>query len=217
MIYPDWVKVWHNKATNDDISRQPEEFFFRFIFEYIAFIAMLNLQIIDTASNGRGTIINLSGQDYPGLLLNNIRNKNKYQDRDIIQILKNSESIKTIYLSKVNSDAILKSNWINVIECLKSEPLINSSKGHEHPFDHKYWNYIDLRPANNSATNPSKCGKVLDLDDWANMVEFLYLIRNNLFHGSKSMSRDRDIFLVTHGYRTLKPLVEILLDERIVL
>ena len=56
-------------------------------------------------------------------------------------------------------------------------------------------------------------GKIRDLNDWENMVEFWHSIRNNLFHGSKNPQDDRDQLLIENGYKTLSPLVGILLEN----
>lgn len=87
MVQPEWALIWHNKSNCDELQGQDEEFFTRFIFEYISFIAILNYQIVQTAYNNVGTINDLSIVDPSARkLINNIVNKNKYKDRDIIQI-----------------------------------------------------------------------------------------------------------------------------------
>ena len=56
-------------------------------------------------------------------------------------------------------------------------------------------------------------GILHSLEDWTNMVEFWYSIRNNLFHGAKTNYLNRDKLLVENGFKTLNPLVEILLKN----
>lgn len=56
-------------------------------------------------------------------------------------------------------------------------------------------------------------GKIRDLEDWENMVEFWHSIRNNLFHGSKEPNDERDQLLVENGYKTLRALVEVFIEE----
>ena len=51
------------------------------------------------------------------------------------------------------------------------------------------------------------------IDDWENMIEFWYIVRNNLFHGAKNIVEERDQFLVQYGYLTLRELMEILLHD----
>lgn len=51
-------------------------------------------------------------------------------------------------------------------------------------------------------------GRVLSLDDWPNMVEFWYSVRNNLFHGGKEPNIERDVFLVEHAHFTLRQLMD---------
>ena len=60
-------------------------------------------------------------------------------------------------------------------------------------------------------TLPSGC--IRDDKDWENMVEFIYVVRNNLFHGGKDPEDERDQYFVEHAYKLLRPLVEILLNE----
>ena len=57
-------------------------------------------------------------------------------------------------------------------------------------------------------------GVIHSLDDWGNMIEFWYSIRNNLFHGAKNPENERDQFAVKYGYKTLKELMELLISER---
>ncbi|HEX2792143.1 MAG TPA: hypothetical protein VHO23_00250, partial [Candidatus Paceibacterota bacterium] len=58
-------------------------------------------------------------------------------------------------------------------------------------------------------------GKIRNLEDWENMVEFWHSIRNNLFHGSKNPQDERDQLLIGNGYKTLNPLVELFLARPI--
>ena len=53
-----------------------------------------------------------------------------------------------------------------------------------------------------------KDGVLRSTDDWENIVEFWYGVRNNLFHGGKNPSIGRDIFLVKHAYETLKTFMD---------
>ena len=45
------------------------------------------------------------------------------------------------------------------------------------------------------------------------MVELWYSTRCNLFHGTKSLEKARDKFLVKYGYKTLKELLEIFFNQ----
>jgi hypothetical protein len=45
------------------------------------------------------------------------------------------------------------------------------------------------------------------------MIEFWRTVRDNLFHGSKDPESERDQLIVEHGYKTLRPLVEIFLSD----
>ncbi len=54
---------------------------------------------------------------------------------------------------------------------------------------------------------------IKDLNNWNNIIEAVYTIRNNLFHGHKQHSRDRDNELVKAGYPILRRLNEILINN----
>ena len=47
------------------------------------------------------------------------------------------------------------------------------------------------------------------------MVEFWYSVRCNLFHGAKYLEKARDKLLVECGYKTLKELLEIFINQLI--
>ena len=55
--------------------------------------------------------------------------------------------------------------------------------------------------------------KITWLQDWWNMVEFWYSIRNNLFHWWKDANNERDKLLIKWAYKTLRPLVEIFINS----
>ena len=55
--------------------------------------------------------------------------------------------------------------------------------------------------------------KIKNEKDWRNIIEDVYVIRNNLFHGHKQYSRERDNKLVRVGYPILKWLNEILIEN----
>ena len=137
-----------------------------------------------------------------------IKNKLYYEeisDRSAIQKLKQDDRIKNNYLSMIQQDEELRQAWNEIVEELDSQPLHNSSTDPDHPEIDKWWNSDGKKQ--NTDDNASN-GKVLSLDDWGNMVEFWYGVRNNLFHGGKNPSIGRDVFLVAHAFRTLRPLME---------
>ena len=79
----------------------------------------------------------------------------------------------------------------------------------------KWWNcsYDNLEQMTDDEKNKLK-GVIHSLNDWENMVEFWYSIRNNLFHGSKNPENERDQFLAKYGFKTLKELMEIFINEQ---
>jgi len=136
-------------------------------------------------------------------------------DRKAIQKLKQNSEIKESYLERINNNKELKKDWNKIIERLDKEPLNNVFGYNEEIIKIKWWDCSD----NN---NPKikdyeddivKDGKIHNLKDWINMVEFWYSIRCNLFHGVKDLQKERDEFLVKYGYKTLNELLKIFLDQ----
>ena len=125
-------------------------------------------------------------------------------DREAIQRLKRDNKIRDIYLKLLNADNDLQKYWNEIITELSSKPLYNSSSDPDYPTIDKWWDCSGNQPHEN---NEKDKGKVHELGDWQNMVEYWYSIRNNLFHGGKSPNSGRDAFLVEHAYQTLRPLV----------
>ena len=121
-------------------------------------------------------------------------------DRRAVQLLKQNAKLETVYLRAIKSSEPLRELWQSVIEELARDPLYNTSKDLDYPELDAWWNsignYVDKE-------NTSQKGIVSSLCDWANMVEFWYSVRNNLFYGTKDPKIRRDCFLVEHAYRTL--------------
>lgn len=158
--------------------------FSRFVFEYLAFIAFLKKKKFIEAKD----------------------------DRDSIQSLKQDEHIKTVYLIAVQNDTVLKATWKEVIIELEKLPLGNVSSNGDKVGEIKWWNNSHLSFNNRTPEQQNQTkGVIHDLDDWGNMVEFWYSVRNNLFHGAKDPENTRDSFLVEKAYETLGPLVDILI------
>jgi len=160
---------WHEKADDGD-------YFARFVFEYLSFIAHVknNLYIYEP------------------------------RDRSAIQLLKQENRLKDNYLKQVETDQELKSAWLRVIDELIRMPLRNSSRDPDYPEIDMWWNSFGASP---NLEGEELRGRVLSLDDWHNMVEFWYAVRNNLFHGGKNPNIHRDLFLVEHAYITLSYLM----------
>lgn len=167
-------------------AAEQDDFFASFVFEYLAFIACLRI----------------------------IKFPSENPDRSIIQMLKRDVGIKTKYLEKINSDTSLKSNWEHISEKLNEIPLAKAARNLIDSEIQKYWNCSHDKFKDKTPEERRKpTGVIHALDDWENMVEFWYTIRNTLFHGAKNPENERDQFAVKYGYLTLKELVEILLNE----
>jgi hypothetical protein len=180
MNYKQLIKNWHIRANEND-------YFSKFVFEYLAFIAFLKTQ----------------------------KYLNENNDRSAIQKLKRDTQIKDKYLSKINSNHRLKSNWGKVKQELESRRLGNTSRDLNNVEEIKWWNFSYDKPEQMTEDEKNKLkGDIHSLNDWENMVEFWHSIRNNLFHGSKNPEDERDQFLAEYGFKTLKELMEIFLNEQ---
>lgn len=173
--YKELIYGWHQKAFNEG------DYFSRFVFEYLAFIAHLKNNLYFEQSS----------------------------DRNVIQSLKRDRIRQTWYTRRVISDKHLLSIVQNLLRELKERPLHNSSFDLDNPEIDKWWNSTGPHP-NADETSPK--GLVRSVDDWANLVEFWYSVRNNLFHGGKNPNVGRDCFLVEHAYKTLKVFMDVELN-----
>ena len=172
------IRQWHYLASNED-------YFSRYVFEYLAFIAYVNT-----------------------ILLSYTR-----WDREAIQKLKRCNEASSLYLSKIKSDKDLKKNWNKIKNGLFHEPLENSAEFRNPRVIGEWWNFSGERLEEKTIVEQKKsAGRIHSLNDWQNMIEFFYTIRNNLFHGNKSPDNERDRFLVEFGYKTLRELVEIFIS-----
>lgn len=114
-----------------------------------------------------------------------------HRDRDLIDNCKRDPRTKRVYLEIINSNESLKKIWDEIVSALKIQPLVKVTPGTSH------W------------VGPE--GIIQESSDWPNVIEFWYRIRNNLFHGHKNPESQRDLQLVTLGFKTLSPLVAHLL------
>ena len=64
-------------------------------------------------------------------------------------------------------------------------------------------NELDSQPLKNLTRPNNSHLQIQDTNDWNNIVEATYCIRNNLFHGDKSPPNERDQKLVKIGYGLL--------------
>jgi len=160
--YWEAIKNWHKKA------KEEEDFFIKFILEYISFIAFLN-------------------QIEPGC-----------KDRKLIQKLKRNKTLKKKYLDQVDK-GIIK----NLIKELELEPIKNVTNHNDKRWDCDTERQLDAVSKND--------GKLRSVDDFTNIIEFIYRARNNLFHGKKGLNYERDLIIVKYGYKLLNPLMEVVL------
>jgi len=176
MDYKRLIKSWHLKASEED-------YFSKFVFEYLAFIAFIKTQAYNLAS-----------------------------DRKAIQALKRDDDIRAQYLIKVRNYHNLASSWISIKSELDRTPLGNASRDPNNTHEIAWWNCSHEQLQDKTPEEQNKGTGVLhSLEDWENMVEFWYSIRNNLFHGTKDPEVQRDKTLVECGYKTINPLMEIFL------
>jgi len=166
------IKNWHNKASEED-------YFSKFVFEYLAFIAFLSKK----------------------------KFRHESSDRNVIQKLKQDNPTKTAYLRRIQNSKELRKAWESIKREFDRIPFHHSNV-------RARWNCSHRRLQEQTPEERTKReGVIHSLEDWENMVEFLYLVRNNLFHGQKDAEDERDNFAVEFGYKTLRELVELLLEE----
>jgi hypothetical protein len=179
MNYDQLINNWHSKASDED-------YFSKFVFEYLAFVAYLTKKAFRDVRN----------------------------DRAAIQRLKQDNAIRNQYLEKIESEPELKNAWETISIELKSYRLGDASRSGDEVEEIKWWNcsHADLQEKTKEEHDQAM-GVIHSLIDWENMVEFWYAIRNNLFHGGKNPEDERDQLLVQNGYKTLRPLVEMLLSN----
>lgn len=177
------IRNWHTKATEQD-------YFSKFVFEYLAFIAYIKTQKYHSFDPRKSVT-----------------------DREAIQKLKKEDDIKNSYLSLIQNSKELKNTWQELKDELDKSPLGNVSRNPEAVEEIRWWNCSHKKLEEKTAEEKArKCGVLNSLGDWENMVEFWYSIRNNLFHGGKDPEAERDQLVVKNGYITLSALVELLLN-----
>ena len=110
------------------------------------------------------------------------------RERQKIEFLKGDQDAKEFYLNLLHNDHQLKETMKELLVELDRESITNSTDGGI------YW--------------IGENGKLNSEEDWENLVEFWYRVRNNLFHGHKVPDFPRDKRLVTYAYLTLFPLMQ---------
>ncbi len=175
MIDISLIKNWHLKAK--------EDYFSRYIFEYLAFEAFLKKY-----KYSEEEIESTSGNTKERSYIQKIKNEHGYLEKWVLLVLKNEE------LGKIVRELIL---------FLENEPLAP---------DVNWWSCLSFN-YNECSDNGSK-GKILNENDFVNIVEFWYEVRNNLFHAGKNPNNQRDEKLVIYAYTTLAIFFEnVLLPE----
>lgn len=123
------------------------------------------------------------------------------KDRQVIQALKRDQLRRERYAKSVKTNRRLRRVLQRLVVELRKSPLHNSSLDLDYPEIDQWWNCSGRQPESDTA---SQSGVLRSTDDWENVVEFWYGVRNNLFHGGKNPNIERDHFLVEHAYETLK-------------
>lgn len=112
------------------------------------------------------------------------------KDRQAIDALKKDGEVKNnFYEWYVKVDRQMQVRIEGLIKELKKLPLKNETDGQE------------------------KLVVINSIDDWDNIIEFIYIIRNNLFHGEKSPDSFRDYVMVQYAYELINPIVSIFIRE----
>ncbi len=184
-LVSDYLKDYNSLIIDWHKKARRGDYFSKYIFEYLAFNAFIKSLFLD-ADN----------------------------DRIAIQRLKRNKELKRQYLDKINkyTQFDLKSTWSTLIRELKQEPLYNSSKDYDYPEIGDWWNIMEDYPNANNKSELEK-GVIHSLEDWGNMIEFWYGVRNNLFHGGKNLTIKRDQFLVEHAFKTLNVFMKIVITS----
>jgi hypothetical protein len=128
--------------------------------------------------------------------------------------LKRDNVTRDLYLQAIDRKQQLKRDWEKIRAELENARLGNVSGSRIDVEEIRWWNcsHNDFHRKTTEENNKLK-GVIHNLEDWENMVEFWYSIRNNLFHGGKNPEDTRDRLLVRYGYKTLQRLVEIFLSS----
>ena len=179
MNYNQLIKNWHHKASDED-------YFSKYVFEYLSFTAYLRTQKYQDSQN----------------------------DRDVLQRLKRENNLGDKYLESLGED--VKQSWVVLKNEFDTNGRLGNASGLGNVEELKWWNCSCNNLDQQTEDDKRKIKGVFhSLNDWENMVEFWRAIRDNLFHGSKDPEERRDKLVVEHGYKTLKPLVELLINENL--
>lgn len=169
--YDNLIKNWHIKAE--------EDYFARFSFEFLSFIAFAKNHI-------------MSKSDI--MIATNKTDEGKITDRDYIQALKQNVCFKNSWIDLVNRNHQQLSGDLN--------KLINELQDINLLSERDWWDCSDFNSQNKLGSYADQ-GLIRGDTDYVNLIEVWYVVRNTLFHGNKNPERERDRVLVEYCYKTL--------------
>ncbi|MFZ1075546.1 MAG: hypothetical protein WAN50_04205 [Minisyncoccia bacterium] len=171
-------------VRNWHLKAGDDDYFSKYVFEYLAFVGFLK----------------------------RVKYVDQNLDSNAIRELKRDTYYKDEYLALVKEKQELNQSWQIIKEELDTRPL--GTLGENGEIDTIwYWECSHAGKENPREHICVEQGKIRDLSDWVNMIEFWHSIRNNLFHGAKNPDDRRDRLLVENGYKTLRLLVDVLLNS----
>lgn len=180
--------VWHKRANDEEDPCVANDPFITFSLEFIAFDSLLkwlneNFEHYDTRGTGGNQ----------RKLIQKLKQDKNVEGR-FLKTLKNAEKVK-IEEIKANLEKINK----NPVKDLGGPSTL-------------YWdcdknNWKDCRNRDRI-----RDGTLRGIKDYINVVELIYRIRNNLFHGGKAPDIERDEFLVETACLFLTPLIDAILE-----
>lgn len=118
------------------------------------------------------------------------------RDRERIINLKNDINAKRYYLSIVRENGDLRKVLLALVDESKRRSVPNLTREND-----RNWSGRD--------------GVLNGENDWENLVEYWYRIRNNLFHGQKAPESRRNKRLVNYAFLTLQPLMKNFIDNHL--
>jgi hypothetical protein len=127
---------------------------------------------------------------------------NENKTRRLIQRVKQDSEVEELFMKK-NSNIDLT----NRINELKKNPLRNISYSED-----RWWNCKEDYVDRCNQEVPQNNGKLRNEKDFVNMVEFIYRARNNMFHGHKNPTMERDEFIVETANIFIEPLINAILE-----
>jgi len=168
--YDNLIRNWHIKAE--------EDYFARFSFEFLSFIAFVKNHVIS-----KDEILTATAKT----------DERSITDRDYIQALKQSNTLKESWINILNNDHHLQENIGELINELERVNLFS---------ERDWWDCFSF-DSQNKLGNHRDNGLIRGHLDFTNLVEVWYVVRNTLFHGNKNPERSRDKILVEYCYKTL--------------